>query len=193
MRKKPAVAKPPAVVPKPWEQHPCDTGDSWEAFKKYRDLRPPRRQRAVLGYATSRVNEWFNDNNWPQRVSAYDAHMERVAQTEREQFVKQKTQEITADHMAILQTARFLVQSELDKLMDASKMSEAHGLLKPADVAKFMELSIRFDRLIRGETTDNETRVDLSMLSVDDLRAVREIRKKVDHAAATSHAKNPRQ
>lgn len=166
--------------PLPWERQSVETDDAWRAFKAFRDARPPRRQRSVVGFSTNTICQWYNDFNWPGRCSAYDAHMEKIAQGERESILRQAASEVSAEHMAMIQTARHLAQLELDKLLDASNQCETN-LLRPGEVIKLSEAVVKLDRLVRGESTESvEHNVDLSRLSIDELRTMRELTKKAE-------------
>ena len=172
--------KPTALVPQLWEQMAGEPGKAFAAFKLYRDMIPPRRARSIVGYSTAIVSQWYNDWKWPERVDAYDAHMERIALAEREAMLRQKSREVSAEHLAALQTARHTAQIELDKLLATVKESDGQ-ILKPGELIKLLETVVRFDRLVRGESTDTveHKSEDLSRLSIDELRKLREIQQKL--------------
>lgn len=167
--------------PSPWERQYTETDDAWRAFKAFRDTRPPRRQRAVIGFAHATICKWYNDHRWPERCDAYDRHMERIVLEEREKLLRQSAREISADHMAMIQSARAIAQAELDKLLASSNESDI-PLLRPIEVIRLSEMVVKLDRLIRGESTETvEHSVDLSRLSTDELRTMRELTRKVEN------------
>jgi hypothetical protein len=81
------------AAPSPLERLPGESPRAFAAFLAYRDLGPGRsvveayRQReskAGAKQASGRWNAWAARFDWPDRVTAYDAHMERVRQRARE-------------------------------------------------------------------------------------------------------------
>jgi hypothetical protein len=139
-----------------WHRQEYDDNESWAAFQVYRDQVPPRRQRAVHGAATAKVHQWFMRNHWDARVKAMDAHLERIRDAEREAVFRESSRDVAAKHMGMLATARDLVEREL-----AEYLRKPAGTFRPADLAKFLEVTIRYDRLVRGEATETVANLDL--------------------------------
>lgn len=170
-------------VPEPrlWERMVSEPEDAWRAFKAFRDARPPRKQRSVVGFGTMIICQWYNEYKWPERADAFDRHMEHITLLEREAQLKQSAKDVSAEHMAMLQSARHLAQKELDKLLAVANDSNTDApLLRPTDVIKLSEMVIKLDRLVRGESTEApDVRTDLSKLSTEELRQFLELRKKL--------------
>lgn len=170
--------KKPEVAIEVWDRLPCDNEESWQAFVSYRDHVPPRRIRAVA-YGTARqVQEWYQANGWKERVVAYDQHMDSIVREERETILRQKTQDVAAEHMAALALARQIVDTELARILSVTKGGEngSHApsaVLKPAEVIKLMEVVIKYDRLVRDQSTSNTSEVgpDLEKLSPEEFEA----------------------
>jgi hypothetical protein len=81
----------------------------------------------------------------------------------------------------LLRNVRTPVQTSV-RANTVSRQSDMHGLLRPGEIARLTEVAIKFDRLLRGESTENvatAASVDLSGLSLDELRALSEIQRKI--------------
>lgn len=165
-----------------WERQPSDTEESWEAFKSFRDAKPPRKLFRP-GVPTGKTSEMYRDHNWKARVEAFDIYMDQKAVEERRQIVGMKAKEIAEEHMIILTRARKIVSRELDKLLEASNSDDMAGTIKPSELTKLLEAVIKFDRLVRGESTEKtDTGVDLSKLSLDELREFEKMQRKIGPA-----------
>lgn len=163
-----------------WEQQLNEPEDAWRAFKAFRDTVPPRRAKSIIGFAHHTVSIWYNEWRWLKRCDAYDRHLEKLAQGERERLLKQTQQEIMAGHLAMLHTGKEIVQRELDKLR-ATVLEGDASILKPEILIKMMDRIIILDRLVRGQSTENhEHTANLSTLSLEELQRLKEIRRKID-------------
>lgn len=172
------------VVPV-WERHPCDSDESWEAFRLFRDARPPRRLLRAGAGPIGKLHKWYKENAWAERVAAFDMHLDHIWTKEREDTIRLSARHVAAEHIQALTTARRLLQRELDKWLIASEKVEAEGLLSMSEVNKLLDNVVKLDRLIRGESTEKVvTDQDLSMLNPEDLRKLRDIRKKMNEKAS---------
>jgi hypothetical protein len=174
-----------------WLRQACDTDESWDAFKAYRDMAPPRNMARIyvnrVQVPIAKVSSWLRDHNWRDRCRAYDNHMEEILITQREDFLRQKTVEITADWMCALKDAREIIAKELMRLRQTSEESDGPGLLKPNELVRLMDMVIKYDRLLRGESTEQiDTKVDLSQLSVEDLRELKRMHEKISSGGSRS-------
>lgn len=168
-----------------WERQETDTDDSWVAFVAFRDMKAPRRLLTVAvngsRLPTAKLSEWYRAHAWKERADAYDRHMDRVVLEEREALLRQTSKEISAEHMTMLHAARELVQRELDKWLQASRETEAQGLLKVSDVNRLLENVVKLDRLIRDQSTEQVTvEMDLSKLTPEELKQLRTLREKIE-------------
>lgn len=125
-----------------------------------------------IAVASGELSGWFRKWHWDERVAAYDVLSDRIVADSRKKFLEQATEEVTAEQMVALQSLRRLVTNELRKFVEASVAQDGVGLMKMADLKGLIEASIKMDRLVRGEATEKtEATVDLSGLSLDELRA----------------------
>jgi len=179
----PQIVETPDVVhgpPAPWERQAFDTEESWLAFTRYRDMHKPRNQKKILGYATATISGWYRDFAWRERCEAFDRWQDRLFLDERAARIKQTAAEVAEEHKEILQDARELAMRELEKYLEVSRANGGIGLIKVGDLTKLWETVIKFDRLVRGESTETvETKVDLSALTVEELRKMRDLQSKV--------------
>lgn len=164
-------------VPLPWERQLIDTNESWQAFVLYRDMPPPRKTRRVFGPTVLNVAKWYSEHAWEKRVAAYDAHLDKIRREERERIMAQSARDVAVEHMALLADARDVVSHELSLLANQAREQRVAGFIKPGDLIKLAEMTMKFDRLVRGETTENvgTGELDLSKLSDDEFDRYQEL------------------
>lgn len=148
-----------------WERQPYETNEAWVAFKDYRDQIPPRRQRATTNTPAAQVHRWYSDNFWKSRVEALDTHMDKAMMEEKEALWRQTARDVGAEHMALLGSARAIVMREL-----AEMRQRPAGSYRPADLTKLLEVVVKYDRLVRGESTETIATVDLSGFTDEQLK-----------------------
>ena len=163
-----------------------DTDQSWPYFVAYRNITSGARTLARVRHEPStdvkrpvlrgesptieKLSQWYLDQSWHDRVTAYDNHMDEVFQQEREALVRQGGARLAAEQMALLQTGKDAVEIELEKLLALAKDSE-HAALKPGELVKLMETVLKYQRLVAGESTEIvEEKRDLSDMSDDELK-----------------------
>ena len=171
-----------------WErQDNLDTSESWPYFKAFRDLKGARQLRrvrlSVPGVATTleQLRTWHDAHDWKARTAAYDGHMDSVLQGEREAIMKVSAADLATQHMELVADAYEIAQRGLESLVQASRETEAAGLLKPGELIKLMEeAAIKLGRLVKGEATEivEDKGPDFSSLSLDELRKLRELQAK---------------
>jgi hypothetical protein len=106
--------------------------------------------------------------------------MDEILVTEREALLKDSTRTAMAEHVSLLNDSRQVAAQELAKLLEYSSSTPAGGILKPNELIKLIDATIKLDRLVRGESTEIvEERTDLSKLSIEDLRKLKEIKEKL--------------
>lgn len=172
-----------------WDRQPCDTEDSWAAFKRYRDSTPPRKALRLSG-ATSyeQTARWLRENRWVERVRDYDNHLESIRAEETTAALRISARDAAAKHFRILHDMGDLAAREVEKLLKASKAGDAIGLLKPNEITALVDAVLKFDRLVRElptEIVDVKPSADLSKLSPEDLRQLMELQRKMQTSAAS--------
>ena len=159
----------------------------WAAFLSYREQTTPRSHRrvAVRGVLQKPgdVAAWMAQWRWTERVRAYDAWLDLRVAEERAKALGSDLKAVTARQAQLLAACHDLVFAEVSKIVANAEMSDLPAL-KVSDLIRLMDITIRSDRLIRGEVTESvEVKAesyDLSKLSIDDLRALKELRSKME-------------
>lgn len=166
-------------MPNLWERQPIDTDESFKAFCTYRDQIPPRRFRGLGPTAT--IAEWYRDHGWRERIAAYDAWLDSIMLREREEALKKAARNQGTEHALLLVEAREFLGLELAKFLKTSKEHEIQNL-RPHEMIRLLEQVIKLERLVQGETTENVSQqVDLSKLSVEELRQLEALHRKVEN------------
>jgi len=167
---------------RPWERQDGETELEYEAFKGYVYQRPPRRlAHSSVKHGAAQLSELYNRWHWPERCLAYDRHVQRIRDDEREALLRQDAKERMAKIVGVLETTGEIISREAAKLLRDSLEAEASGLLKPADLNKLMNTWITMQRLIHGESTENVSIEDASLknLSVEELLEFQRLRAKL--------------
>ena len=160
----------------PWLRQPYDTDDSFEAFVVFRDTRP--RKIRASAWDIPKHMEWCRANLWRERAAAWDAYLDEVHTNAVAKEVQESSADKTKRHMELLQMTHELVAREIAKHLKLSMTNDAPGgVLPPHVLAKFMDMSVRLERLIMGEPTErigvDDEGPDLSALTPEELVAYR--------------------
>ena len=91
----------------------------------------------------SRLHEWASKNQWHNRATAYDDHIEEIKRFRQEEEIK----EMAARHTREAQLFQ-------DKAIERLKELDINNL-KPQDVIRFYEDGVKIERLSRGVPTEN--------------------------------------
>jgi hypothetical protein len=76
----------------PWDRQTGEGTERWAAFLTYRDLGPGRslvRAAEEVGKTPSLIERWSADDQWVDRVQAWDDHLARVGDEAREDAVRE--------------------------------------------------------------------------------------------------------
>lgn len=181
-------------LPAPWERQPTDTEESWLAFVAYRDAAPPRRLiRPGVG-ASGKVSAMYQAHAWGPRVEAFDRMVDIIKVAERVNLEKVTAKERASKHLRVLDDAIELCAIEINGLLESARKYAANGpaagAIKPSDLNKLLELTIKYQRLIQGEATEIVGQAqDLSVLTDEELAAAEQMAEKVDAAAQVTNTK----
>lgn len=130
---------------RPWERLPEETPKAWRAFCVFRDLGPTRtlaRAAQALGLrpaSVRRLEEWSSRYRWVERALAYDEWLDAQRRAEREAAVREMARRHAELAALLLERVRARVE--------ALRPEE----LTPAEVARWLEVAARLERLSRGE------------------------------------------
>jgi hypothetical protein len=180
----------------PWDRQPCDSPQSWAAFRLFLTAAPPRSLRGVAldlaGVSLATVERWADECMWSPRAACHDAARSAPAVSSAGPVASPTLAPPSpaaapalpspAEQRALLADMIALCKEEIAKFVATSRQSDMPGLLRPGEIARLTEVAIKFDRLLRGESTENvatAATVDLSALSLEELRALRVIQQKI--------------
>ena len=137
-----------------WERQNGEAFKAYEAFKVYRELGWERSLRGVVRkadeFAVSTVQRWSHENNWAQRVDAFDIWKER-----REYQIRENA--IVTMEKRHAQMARFMQQKIMERLQGV-KPEE----LSLSELARWADLATKMERLSLGEPTEHTKRTNES-------------------------------
>lgn len=173
---------------RPWLRQPFDSDLAWALFQDYLSLPPPRSfgdlaQRPSFPLTLHRLQTLAREDGWVLRAQAWDAHLDelRVSTIER---VTQEDAAARAERQGrVGRKLQRLGELEVDKLIKVLERPNDHpGVIQVRDAIRAIGIGVRVERLALGDSTDKiETGPDLSKLSVEDLRNLREMQEKSEH------------
>lgn len=167
----------------PWDRQDGESSASFQAFIVYRDMGPKRSLRAAAtkgGISSTQMITHSRRNEWVKRVAAWDRRKDqartRAELSELEKMhqrhirASMKLQDLTLLEMKLAIKA---VQGKLDAC-------DLEGAEAPDKIATTLDKATKIERLARGESTERiEGTLDLSRLSVEDLRELKRLRDKM--------------
>ena len=141
-------------MPQPWERQPGETSKAYAAFCRYRKLPPEKRSLALVIPARQNggkvgkkpahsVQEWSRTFDWVARAAAYDDHLDALVRAKLEHQRLEMAERQAAVARAMLDKAKQRIES-----IDLSS-------LLPQDVARWVDVATKTERLALGEPTDN--------------------------------------
>jgi hypothetical protein len=134
-----------------WDRLPEETDRAWRAFEFYKragGLRTVAGTAKELGFGSRRqCARYASRHDWKARARAWDARLSAAA----EESALDEARAMGVRHVAAATAAVDLTARWFDDLLAAPDRLAA---LKPADVARFLELGVRIERLARGLPTD---------------------------------------
>lgn len=133
--------------PAPWERQPHEEWRDYEWFCKWRSSLPADRRittfAKAIGSSPSTIKRIMGKNDWEQRFSLYrqKLHEEKLELEEIDR------QEMLKRHSSLALQLQHKLEDAIDN-MDASR-------LNPRDIATWLDIAVKVDRLSRGESTSN--------------------------------------
>lgn len=128
----------------PWERQQEETEKAFRAFAVYRDLglvRTLTKASTEIGTCRNQIAEWSAKYGWKDRTRAFDMHEDRISLLARRAAIESMNlRHAEAAEMAILVAAKEI------------KRYIKEGLeLRPAELAKLLDVAVKIERLARGE------------------------------------------
>lgn len=129
-----------------WERLPGESAKAYEAFCKYRDMPPGERSlREVarrLGKSETLISRWSSQYRWVARVQAWDDEVDRKAREAHLRTVKEMRERHARLAVAFQQKVAQRIQ-----MIDPDELA-------PQDLARWLEIATKLERLSRGEPTE---------------------------------------
>lgn len=129
-----------------WEQLDKEDPRSFEAFAVYRDMgltRTLKKVARVLGKSHTHMSRLSAAHEWVLRARAYDRELDRI----RLAANAEAQIEMVLRHARLGQEALVIAREALQSIDPAT--------LKPADVARLLELGVKTERISRGAPTEH--------------------------------------
>jgi hypothetical protein len=136
-----------------WNRLPRETSRSYQLFSVYRNLGPERslakaRESAKCIPSVARLKVLSRKWNWVERCKRYDDYQEHQDRLRHEKEREQMRQR----HAKIAVLGQNIVVREMESLL--AKAQNGGSQMTPADVARLMDVTVKVERLARGESTD---------------------------------------
>lgn len=161
---------------KPWARQPFDTPRSFALFQEYLVQSPPR----VLAHLAKGRGKDFNheelaryarDHGWKARADAWDDHIACL----RLHTIERETGRLAKAHAAIAFRVVRVASNELRKLESQSFTASELPLLKPREILDWTEKGLALENEAAGRVPEEEKGPDLSRLSLDEIKALRDL------------------
>jgi transposase len=149
----------------PWEQQKDEGNKAYQAFSVYRDMGANRSTSKVaqhFGKSKTLMDKWCGRWNWVERVMAFTLHNERLereaAENARIDMVKRHTQIALMVQQKVVEKLRGMTTKQVEQM-------------SPSDLVKMIDVSVKVERLSRGESTENKqvTGADGGPIAVEDV------------------------
>lgn len=163
----------------PWRRQPCDGDAQWAAFCQFLLAPMPR----SVTWLARRLNQphyliqrWHDQLGWKLRAERFDSFTSQHFEATVTEIVEARATDYTERHMSLLEQCSELAGNELQKYVDASRANTGIGLLTARELITLVDTTIKLERLIRGQATENvKSEIDLSKLSTEDLLLLQDL------------------
>ena len=131
-----------------WERQKNESSKAYAAFCVYRDLGPDRsleKTREILGKSagyTRWMQTWSSKYDWVTRAQAYDDYIEGKKRKKNEKEIL----EMAERHVKVAKAFLLIIAQALQQIDPAQ--------LSPSDMAKWLEVATKLERLSRGVPTE---------------------------------------
>ena len=136
-----------------WDRLPGESSKAYHHFCVYRDMAANRslRQMAGIPGCTSvrrQLNRWSSRWRWVERCQQYDDYLEYQLRAQQEK----ERREMSKRHAKIAMLGQNILVKGMEELL--AKVQSGQHSLAPAELARLMDVSVKVERLARGESTD---------------------------------------
>lgn len=132
------------IPPEPWERQQGESTKRFEAFQRYRDMSNRSISQVARDLSKSRqlIQRWAGENNWHERVAAWDAEQDRIAR-------QAQTDEIKKMRKRHADLASAMLVKAAKALKNLSE-EEINGMT----ISKMVETASKLERISRGDAGD---------------------------------------
>ena len=159
-----------------WTRRKGEPEAAWKAYVSYREQRSPRRIQYVtvdgMHVSAGDLATWSKKYDWTNRTADYDARLDTVFLSGKEEALRVGAQTAAAEHLQILASMRETLGREMGKLNEKSRITGVE-IMKPSEIQKYAETVVKLERLVLGQSTEvSEQRLDLSKLTTEEIKTL---------------------
>lgn len=143
----------------PWDKRKGETAPAFEAFVLYRDMGPKRsleKAASRVGKTKQMLGRWSSEHDWQDRTAAWDEYLDRRVQEDN-----------AHEHLEMNRR-----HGQLARMLQGKVVERLQGIdvdaIKPADLARIVDVAVRIERLAAGAATDIAAFTDLDLSKLDD-------------------------
>jgi hypothetical protein len=167
----------------PWCRQPCDDEQSWHMFRKYLESSIPRcleKLSRSTGIPAGHLRRWATNGAWVLRAQSFDNWIHQQWQSRVETGIVETADTYVDRHGRLLSMGCELLERELQKYLDVSRETDRIGLLRPEHLSQIANTFVKLERLHHDQSTENVAvaELDLSQLSLDELKELRRLNRK---------------
>ena len=171
---------------KPWDRQDGETDAGFRAFVVYRDMgaeRSLRKAAELHGCSQQALGRFSKRWAWVERSGQWD----RKVDQHRTRAVLSEVERMHHRHTRLAMRLQDVAGMELERLerrlrkkLKKSAQDDSGDVTSANDISKTTVRAVNVERLARGEATERvETKIDLSALSVEELRELKRLRAKI--------------
>jgi len=170
---------------KQYHRRKDETEPAWHAFIAYRSMKPEDRELDKLiemrpNLNRKKVLEWFAKYDWEIRAAMFD----KEAESQLRWMQLRKVEEMEKRQEELGKMGLSAALKEMRKLLTTIDLAAGDRVLSTKQIIELGAFSAKLERLALGEPSEiiedkSQETMDLSELSVEDLRTLRNIHKKL--------------
>ena len=169
----------------PWDQQSNESSKAFERFALYRDMGAGRSLRKLakdLELNTSTLAEISAKHNWQERVTAFDAYIDKASQHNQIAQVKAMKRR----QIILASRAQKVAEKGLKRILRDMDDEQLLRKLSPEGLSKILDTGCRLERLNRDEPEQNVEVVqqqNFDRLTLEELETLRTLHAKAEGKA----------
>lgn len=174
----------------PWHKQKGETACAYRYFTLYKDMhgRSISRLAKLLGRSARGLEKYSSNYNWKERAAAWDRELDNRLLDKRSDDIEAMRQRHVQLGLGMQTAVAKELKAWVHKVELANAKAKAKGLehhdpvLSVNELIRISEHGINLERISRGEPTGHvkvNEEVDLSALSVEELKQFRKLKKKM--------------